>query len=223
MLETIVNGGVMMLPLILLSFIAWAVVLDRAWAFYRHGKIDHNALRTDVRESLADGDVEEAEELCAETPGPVSAVLLAGLHAYRKLDPAKRTPETIQVVVGNAMEDHTERALSAISKRFYVLATVGNVAPLLGMTGTVTGMIVSFKALAGAAGLDSALVGAGIAEALITTAAGLIIAIAAVVPYNFFRSLADKIELEVDEAAAELLDYLKTAPGGPEPSHAHAA
>lgn len=222
MLESIVNGGVMMWPLVVLSVIGWAVVLDRAWAFYQHGKIDYPALRSQVRQKLTAGDLEGAELLCASTPGPTSAVLLAGLQAFRKLAPDKRTPESIQVVVGNAMEDHTERALSAITKRFYVLTTVGNAAPLLGMTGTVTGMIVSFEALAGAAGLDSGLVAAGISEALITTAAGLIIAIAAVVPYNIFRSTADKIELEVDEAASELLDYLKTAPVG-EPAHAHAA
>jgi biopolymer transport protein ExbB/TolQ len=89
-----------------------------------------------------------------------------------------------------------------------MLATIASAAPLLGMTGTVTGMITSFKELA--VGADAAKVGVGISEALVTTAAGLIIALAAVIPYSYFISISNRIELEIEEAATETLDLLVT-------------
>jgi biopolymer transport protein ExbB/TolQ len=76
------------------------------------------------------------------------------------------------------------------------------------MTGTVTGMIKSFNAIAGAGALEGGIVAGGISEALITTAAGLLIAMAAVIPYHYFTSRADQIEMEIHEAGAELLDFV---------------
>jgi biopolymer transport protein ExbB/TolQ len=108
------------------------------------------------------------------------------------------------------MDDFRRQSIGTVEKRLWVLATVGTVAPLLGMTGTVTGMINSFQNLAEAAGVDAGAVGVGISEALITTAAGLIIALGAVIPYSYFTSIADKTELDIEEAAAEMLDLLAT-------------
>jgi biopolymer transport protein ExbB len=76
------------------------------------------------------------------------------------------------------------------------------------MTGTVTGMIKSFAAIAGAGALEGSIVAAGIAEALITTAAGLLIAMGAVIPYHYFMGRADGIMMEVHEASSELLDFI---------------
>jgi len=157
---------------------------------------------------LREHKVREAAVLCANTPGPVSAVLLAGLQSYLKL--AKRTPENTRITVGQAMEDFLRQSIGTVEKRLWVLATVGTVAPLLGMTGTVTGMIKSFQNLAEAAGVDAGAVGVGISEALITTAAGLIIALGAVIPYSYFTSVADKAELDIEEASTEMLDLLAT-------------
>jgi len=210
MLEKILQGGPLMVPLFVCSVLTLAVVLDRALAFYENSKIDTRSLRARILSLLSDGNAEEATLLCISTPGPVSAVLMAGLQSYEKLKPAQRKPESIRAVVGNAMEEYAERAMNAVEKRFAVLSTVGNAAPLLGMTGTVTGMIASFKALSDLGGLDAGAVAGGISEALITTAAGLIIALAAVIPYNVFSAYSGKVELEIDEASSEMLDFMAT-------------
>jgi len=157
---------------------------------------------------LREHKIKEAAVLCANTPSPVSAVLLAGLQSYMKL--AKRTPENTRITVGQAMEDFMRQSLGTVEKRLWILATIGTVAPLLGMTGTVTGMINSFQNLAESSGVDAGAVGVGISEALITTAAGLIIALGAVIPYSYFSSVSDRTELDIEEASAEMLDLLAT-------------
>jgi len=208
LLETILKGQVMMIPLVVCSVLALAVFLDRVMAFYRNSKVDVRALRSQLMKLLREHKVKEAALLSANTPGPISAVLLAGLQSYMKL--LKRTPENTRITVGQAMQDFAHQSLGTVEKRLWILATIGSAAPLLGMTGTVTGMIKSFQNLAQSAGVDAGAVGIGISEALITTAGGLIIALGAVIPYSIFVSMSDRIELDIEEASAEMLDLLAT-------------
>ncbi len=205
MLEIIVKGRLMMIPLMACSVFALTIVIDRLWAFYLNSKVDTRALRAQIIRLLRAGDVKGAALLCASTPSPVAAVLLAGLQAFLKVD--RKTPENLRMTVGEAMEDHTFHSMSTVRKRLWILSTVANAAPLFGMAGTVIGMIRSFDKLA-EAGLDAGAVGAGISEALITTAAGLLIALGAVIPFNLFTSMAEDVELEIDEASTEMLEFL---------------
>ena len=208
LLETILKGQVMMIPLMACSILALAVFMDRLAAFYANSKVDVRALRSQLMKLLRQHELKEAALLCANTPGPISAVLLSGLQSYMKL--TKRTPENTRITVGQAMEDFSRQSIGTVEKRLWILATIGSAAPLLGMTGTVTGMIKSFQNLAQAAGVDAGAVGIGISEALITTAAGLIIALGAVIPYSIFASMSDKIDLDIEEAASDMLDLLAT-------------
>jgi biopolymer transport protein ExbB len=133
MLETIIKGGSMMAPLMLQSVLAIAVVIDRWIAFSRNDRVDSRSLRSKVLELLAGGKVGEAMALCANTPGPVSAVMLAGLQAYAKF--ARVTagrPETCRALVEDAMENYSQVASSALNKRLGVLSFVAGSAPLLG-------------------------------------------------------------------------------------------
>jgi biopolymer transport protein ExbB len=211
MLDILIDGREMMIPLLIFSVVAIAVILDRAVAFYHYGNIQTRWLRARVMELLEEGKVQQAAQLCADTPGPVSAVLLVGLQSYHKHRALASDVRALTGVMKEAMEDYSERALAAVEKRLTVLSTVGNAAPLLGMCGTVVGMIRSFSAMAdqAAAGGGGA-VADGIAEALITTAAGLIIALIAVIPYHYFNTKVDAIDLEINETVAELLDHVVT-------------
>lgn len=204
MLETIIQGKIMMVPLMICSVLSLAVFIDRLWAFYANSKVDTGALRAQLMKHLRNGEVQKAALLCVNTPGPVSAVLLAGLQSYIKLE--NKTPENLKLTVGETMDDYALHSMSAVERRLWILSTIGNAAPLLGMTGTVMGMIKSFEELAKAA--DPAIIGIGISEALITTAAGLIIALGAVIPFSIFTSMAEKIELDIDEASSEMLEFL---------------
>jgi biopolymer transport protein ExbB len=213
MLEKIIQGSWMMMPLLCCSLLALAAIFDRLWAFRANRRIDVRALRANVLDLLTEGDLDEAARLCASTPGPVSAVVLAGIQAYSKLRAVGGRPEILRTVTEKAMEDYSLHAMSAVNKRLNILSTVGNAAPLFGMAGTVTGMISSFKDIAGRGGLDAGGVAAGISEALITTAAGLLIALAAVIPYHIFLSMANEVELEIEEASSELLDFMTVHEG----------
>ncbi len=208
MLETIIQGSWMMVPLMICSVLALAAIIDRWWAFRTNAGVDARALRSKVLDLLGEGEIDEAAKLCASTPGPVSAVILAGLQAYSRLKAIGGKPEIIRVVTEKAMEDYSLHAMSAVEKRLNILSTVGNAAPLLGMTGTVTGMIRSFAIMSSMEGLQAGAVAGGIAEALVTTAAGLLIAIAAVIPYHIFMSMANNVELEIEETSTELLDFV---------------
>lgn len=208
MIETIIKGGPLMVPLLACSIAALAVLIDRAKAFYDNSKIDTKALRAEIMALLEENRVSDAITLCSSTPSPISAVLLVGIQSYEKMLSVKATPEAMRIVISKAMEDYMPRVLTTVEKRLNVLSTVGSAAPLFGMTGTVTGMIRSFEAMRGAASLDAGLVAGGISEALITTAAGLLIALAAVIPYNMFMSAVEGVSFEMEEAASEMVDFI---------------
>ena len=118
----------------------------------------------------------------------------------------------MRLVVGQVMEDYSAQAMSVVNKRLDVLTTIGTAAPLLGMTGTVTGMIASFAGLAeaGSVGGGGGAVADGIAEAMVTTAVGLIIALSAVIPQSVFNRWSDEIELEIEEANSEFVEFILT-------------
>ncbi|MCJ8332332.1 MAG: MotA/TolQ/ExbB proton channel family protein [Lentisphaeria bacterium] len=208
MLELIIQGSFMMIPLLVLSVLALAVVCDRFVAFRANKLVDVRTLRAKVLAMLRDGQEEEALALCFNTIGPVSAVMAAGLQSYMKHKDIAGRVDSLRAVVQDAMEDYSHQAVLSVNTRLNVLAFVGSSAPLFGMTGTVTGMISSFDAIASAASMDPTLVASGISEALITTAAGLMIAMGAVIPYHYFSTRAESIETEIVESASELLDYI---------------
>ncbi len=212
MFEHILKGGPLMVPLIICSLISLAVVFDRWKAFRANRKVDTRSLRARVLAALRSDDVPEAIAECEASGGPVASVLLAGLRSYENLSAKDESAETMRLVVGEVMKDYGSQAMSVVNKRLDVLTTIGTAAPLLGMTGTVTGMIASFSGMAdisGSAG-GGALIAAGIAEALVTTAVGLIVALAAVIPQSVFNRWSDEIELEIEEVTASVTEFILT-------------
>lgn len=207
MLEHLLNGGPLMIPIMGCSVLALAVILDRLYAF-RAAKTDNVALRAKVEDLLYEGKLDESITVCEKSKGPVAAVLLVGLNKYRKLLRLKRPVSEIEVAISTTMEDYAPRVMNDLEKRMNILSLVGGMAPLLGMTGTVTGMIRSFNAMSEAAGLDAGTVASGISEALITTAAGLLVAMPAVAAYNFFTKKVDSIVLEIDESITLITDFI---------------
>jgi biopolymer transport protein ExbB len=212
MIETILKGGGLMIPLMLCSLISLAVVYDRWQAFRENRKIDTRSLRSKVLAHLRANNISGAISECESTGGPIASVLLAGLLSYKLLHSKNESSETMRMVVGQVMEDYSAQAISVVGKRLDVLTTVGVAAPLLGMTGTVTGMIASFAGLAeaGSVGGGGGTVANGIAEALITTAAGLLIALTAVIPQSVYNRWTDDIELEIEKATGEVMEFILT-------------
>jgi biopolymer transport protein ExbB len=206
MLEHILDGGTIMFPLLLLSILAFAVIIDRIRAF-RLAENDVVALRKTVTDHLYSGNIDESIEACEKSSGPVAAVLIVGLQKFRKLISLNKPMSEIELSVNKTMGDYAPHVVETLEKRMNLLTMIAAVAPLLGMTGTVTGMISSFDSMA-SAGMDAAAVSGGISEALVTTAAGLIVAIPAVVAYNIFVKKVDRIVLAIEESATEVVDLI---------------
>jgi biopolymer transport protein ExbB len=196
-----------MIPLMLLSVLAVAIIIDRIRAF-REATVDTSKLQDAVTDNLEQGRVDEAIRVCESVRGPVAAVLMVGLLKFRKLLQRKRPLAEIEGNVNKTMGDYAPHVLEALEKRLNLLIMVASVAPLLGMTGTVTGMIRSFQSLAGAGALDATAVSTVIAEALVTTAAGLIIAIPAVVAHNILSKKIDRFVLDIEESSTRLIDLI---------------
>lgn len=208
MLGILIKGGPLMVVLMIESVLAIAVMLDRAAAFRKNTRIDVRSLRSKVQTQMLEGNYNEALTVCLATPGPVSAVMAAGLQTYLKHKAVTSNPETLRVIVQDAMTDYARLAINTVERRLNILSFVGTSAPLFGMTGTVTGMIKSFEAIATAGAMDGGMVAGGISEALITTAAGLIIAMMAVIPHHYFSSRSEDIEIQIAEAGSEILDHI---------------
>lgn len=212
MLEHIIEGKIIMVPLMICSLISLAVVFDRWQAFRENRRIDTRSLRSKILAHLRKDELAAAIDECKTARGPIASVLLAGLRSYEQLRGKKEASETMRLVVGQVMEDYSAQAMSVVNKRLDVLTTIGTAAPLLGMTGTVTGMIASFAGLAEAGSMagGGGEVASGISEAMVTTAAGLIIALLAVIPQSVFNRWSDEIELEIEEANSELVEFILT-------------
>lgn len=212
MLEHILNGGPLMVPLLACSLVSLAVVYDRWMAFRANRKIDTRALRSKVLAYLRANNLAGAISECESARGPIASVLLAGLRSYEQLHAKGESSETMRMVVAQVMEDYAAQAMGVVTKRLDVLTTVATAAPLLGMTGTVTGMITSFSGLADAGSVSGSggAVAGGIAEALVTTAVGLIIALSAVIPQSIFNRWSDEIELEIEESTTDVVEFILT-------------
>jgi len=207
MLEYLIKGKWLMGPLLACSIIAIAVIIDRIRAF-RMADSDSFEMRKSISNLLDEHKLDEAVDECGKYHGPVAAVMLAGLDKMRRLIKLGRDSAEIEISVSKTMEDYAPHVLEPLEKRLNLLTLVGMISPLLGMTGTVTGMIASFGAISTAGGSATEAAATGISEALITTAAGLLIALPALVAHNLLVKRMDKFTLEIEETVIELNDYV---------------
>ena len=208
MLELLMNGGWMMLPLLLCSILGLAVIIDRLRAFKVAGG-EYEALRKSVRAKLEEGDVKSAIEIASNSEGAAS--ILTGLNRFARLIGRGKAAEDAAAGAVKSMEEYAPKALRPLENRLNLLVLVAAIAPLLGMTGTVTGMISSFDVMASSAGLDPGAVAGGIGEALITTAAGLIVAMPCAVFYNLFTRKIDDITAAIDMSLTDIMETVGEA------------
>ena len=192
------DGGWMMYPLVLCSLVALGVIIAKFWTLWMAHRGTAHVLR-DVEEAALQGDLQSAFEIARDTPGPAAAILLAGLRRIRsekmmagELESAIATTGTIE--------------LSFLERGLVILATIANVAPLMGFLGTVAGMILAFAAIEEAGTVEPTLVAGGIKVALLTTAAGLIVAVPINITYNFFVARIDGLIVDMEQGAQKILN-----------------
>ena len=194
------GGGYLMIPLGLCSFILVAFVLERAISL-RRGRVIPRPFVKRFLKQLRDGDLdrEKALELCCDSSSPVAEVFAGAARKWGR--PA--------VEVEQAIIDAGERATNGLRRYLRVINGVATVSPLLGLLGTVVGMIRAFNniATADALGRPERLAG-GISEALLTTAAGLTVAIPALIFYLFFVSRVDRLIIDIDAMGQEVVNVI---------------
>jgi biopolymer transport protein ExbB len=202
LLALLARGGPVMIPLAACSIVALAVILERLWAWRGLGRsADPDA----VLARAAGGQWEDACQLGERSSNPVARVLAAGI---RHRNPAATL----------AMEAATRTEAARIKRFLPVLDTIITLSPLLGLLGTVTGMISAFGVMA-QTGMNSpnAITG-GVGEALIATAAGLGVAIAALVPFNFFNSRVESMLDTIERYGSQLELLLAEASAHSQPA-----
>lgn len=210
LLNIFYDGGWFMYPLVLCSLFALGVIIAKGytlWAAHRRSA----AILEEAETLLKQRRIDQALQLAADTPGPVAAILYSGLRRIRD----RQSSEDIE----NGVKTTGVVELGFLERGLVILATISNVAPLLGFLGTVAGMISAFGAIAAAGQVEASLVAGGIKVALITTAAGLTIAIPVNIAYNFFVTRIDKLIREMEQGTATLLnaawDMRPAVAGGP--------
>ena len=192
------DGGAMMYPLVLCSLLALGVMIAKAWTLHVAHK-DTKKVLGGCEELTRSGQYDDAIQLAADTPGPAAAILYAGLRRIREMTVRKGEVEQIINTTGTIELGFLERGL-------VVLATIANVAPLMGFLGTVAGMIAAFGSIETAGQVEPSLVAGGIKIALLTTATGLVIAIPVNIAYNFFVTRIDKLIVDMEQGAQTVLN-----------------
>lgn len=189
------RGGPMMWPLLLCSLVGLIFIIERIIA-YRRIQGDTAEIFSDIRESLLEGNLRGSLEICESFDHPVATTMKSGLLRFGKSNDE----------IDKAMESVALHEISKLEKGLWVLATVANTAPLFGFLGTVTGMISSFEALAEVGLGNPQAVASGIAEALITTATGLTIALPVQAAYNYFNNRVSNFALDMETSSSMLLE-----------------
>jgi biopolymer transport protein ExbB len=187
-ISIIVKGGLVMIPLVLCSVISLALTIERLLYWRR---ISSKQPVEQMLASVEQGKLTEALSDGQESPLPAARVLAAGL--------AHRNPS-----YSKAMEVAAQGEMPILKRRLVVLDTIITLAPLLGLLGTITGMISSFGIMSDAGLGQPHEVTGGVAEALIATATGLLIAILTLVPYNYFTSRAEKEMEDIEYFASRM-------------------
>jgi biopolymer transport protein ExbB len=200
--EIIATGGWVMYVLGAMSVIGLAMVIY-FFTVLRAEQVTPRAITTELRDALAAGHAEQARAICLRRPAPVTAVTLAALDY---LDEAEQADAGL---VKEVMEGEGSRQAALIQTQTSYLLDIGVIAPMVGLLGTVLGMLTAFNAVA----LDIArakpiYLAQGVSQALITTAGGLIVGIPAMIFYAYFRGHTSKLIARLETVAAELMPLL---------------
>ncbi len=199
--QLIMKGGPIMVPLLLCSIIGLAVVIAKL-IYFTSIATNTQALRQEVFAFLKNNRIRESIETCEKSPSPVAKILLAGIL---KLGDTREN-------ISQAMEDASLFAVPELEKRINILSTITHLAPLLGLLGTVTGLTNTFHAIQTRAATMNPMspgdLAGGIWEALLTTVAGLVIAVCAFITYNYLLSRVNHFIIDMERAGSELLNLL---------------
>lgn len=196
--ELFLQGGPVMWPILACSIVALAISIERYFTL-RRASIDTRDFMETMRKVLEKNRIQQAIEICDETDAPVARIMKAGIlkHDRKKED------------IRESIDDAGQLEIPRLERYLSALATCAHIAPLLGLLGTVAGMIQAFAQIQHKQGLvNPSDLAEGIGNALVTTAAGLAVAIPTVVIYNYYVTRVDNMVVEMEISSSELVELL---------------
>ena len=192
------EAGAFMWPILLTLLFGLAFVIERAYSLMMSA-VDSQTFFESVSQSIKENGTDAAVQVCSETEGPVASIFHAGLSKVsRGLDEVEK-----------AIQNAGAIEMAFLEKNMIWLNAVITIAPMLGFTGTVVGMIAAFDAIKAANDISPAVVAGGISQALLTTAFGLIVAMIIQTFQNVFVARIDKLVLDMEEQSIKILDHLQ--------------
>jgi biopolymer transport protein ExbB len=202
MQSLIERGGVILIIIAALSVVAFAIIIERL-LYLRRIRSDEDALITRLKGAIEKGRFDEALAICDSTPAPITNLTRVGIQ-HRMYQAS---------VIKSMITDAANMEVPKMERFLSTLGTIAHIAPLLGLLGTVTGNIRAFGVLGdfGALGGNPAVLARGIAEALITTAAGIIVSIPAITFYNYLVNKVNHLIIRLENRVNELVLILKRA------------
>jgi len=201
MINIILKGGLVMYPIILCSILSLAIIIDRL-IFYQSARKDPKRLIEELKELVSKGKVKEALDRCDKENTPLAKVLKAGILKY---------DQTREIIEEN-MKESALYEVPRLERHLSFLATIAHISPLLGLLGTVLGLVRCFHTielkLLNVGFINPQELAGGIWEALLTTAAGLIVAIPSYVAYNYFVYKVNFLTSEIERLANDFVAFL---------------
>lgn len=206
-LGIIYKGGIIVPIILTLLLTVLALSVERFFAIRTaQGKGKLVKFVEDIKSTLSKGDIKAATAICDKQQGSVANVVTSALVKYAEVEEDKDLSKEQQILaIQKEVEEATALELPMLSQNLPIIATITTLGTLMGLLGTVIGMIRSFAALAGAGGTDSIALSQGISEALINTAFGIATGALAVISYNYFTSKIDSITYCIDEVGFSIV------------------
>jgi len=211
LLHNIYQGGPLVILLLTLTIMVFTFIIERLLSLAKaQGKGSMVNFLKQVQISLQDGNVSDAIAACNKQRGVMANIIRSGLERYQVVSSGNQDDEKKMQEVQHAIEEATMLEMPILEKNLLAISTIASISTMVGLLGTVIGMIRSFSAMSRAGAPDAVQLSTGISEALINTAGGLVSAIAAIVAYNFFVNKVDNFTYMLDEASYNVTQTLNS-------------
>ncbi len=212
--EQMQKGGPLVAALIMLIILQTSFIIERLWSLKKaQGRGSLPEFLNNVRKKLHNGDVDGAIQICSQQRGSAANVIRAGLERYQQARAEGAPREKVVAETQAAIQEANGLEVPLLERNLIALSTIASISTMIGLLGTVIGMIRSFAALGHTGAVDASKLAVGISEALINTAGGLFSAIAGIVAYNVFVTRVDNFNYMMDEASYEAVQLLAAASG----------
>jgi len=197
LLQLIMKGGVIMIPVAILSVISIYVFIERYTIIRKAKKVDKNLINS-VRENLLKGNLEAARSICKASSSPEAVMIDKGISRL-----GKSTKE-----IESAMESVGKLEIAKLERNTSILGIIAGIAPMFGFIGTISGVIKIFYNISLADNISIGLISGGLYEKMITSASGLVVGLFSFVCYHYLQNMIDKVSFKMESAALEFMDVI---------------